>query len=106
MLLKPSLTVCLSSIIPSSFSLLLHTGLTIIDTGDRHRAQENAQATYDSIKASANSATDLGKHKLEEAQAKIDAERKKAQAEIQKTIDDADRKVQDQAAKAKGWFSK
>ncbi|EPS39757.1 hypothetical protein H072_6432 [Dactylellina haptotyla CBS 200.50] len=73
---------------------------------DTTAAREHAQATYDSVKASATSAADLGKHKLEDAQAKLDAERKKAQTEIQQKIDEADKKIQDGATKAKGWFGR
>jgi len=73
---------------------------------DAEKATENAQATYDSLKASASSATDVGKQKLEDVQAKLDAERKKAQGEITNKIDEADKKVQEGATKAKGWFGR
>ncbi|KAK6513456.1 hypothetical protein TWF281_005081 [Arthrobotrys megalospora] len=73
---------------------------------DTTKARENAQATLDSLKSSATSASDLGKQKFEEATAKIDAERKKAQAEVQQKIDEADKKIQDGAKKAGGWFGR
>jgi len=71
---------------------------------DAEKTKEHAQATYDSIKASANSATAEGKQKFEETSAKLDAERKKAQTEIKAKIDEADKKIIDETKKASSWW--
>ncbi|KAK6507177.1 hypothetical protein TWF481_005626 [Arthrobotrys musiformis] len=73
---------------------------------DTTKARESATETYNHLKSSAEAAGDLSKQKFEEAAAKIDAERKKAQAEVQQKIDEADKKIQEGAKKAGGWFGR
>ncbi|KAK6514335.1 hypothetical protein TWF506_008732 [Arthrobotrys conoides] len=73
---------------------------------DTTKARESATETLNHLKSSATAASDLSKQKFEEATAKIDAERKKAQAEVQQKIDEADKKIQEGAKKAGGWFGR
>ncbi|KAF3158703.1 hypothetical protein TWF106_009586 [Orbilia oligospora] len=73
---------------------------------DTAKARDSATETFNHLKASATSASELSKQKFEEATAKIDAERKKAQAEVQQKIDEADKKIQEGAKKAGGWFGR